>query len=123
MNSIDSESTFLDSRDASPEQQTRDRSSHHFPPYFLCSFLFTSTIITLVLATDIMDKELGAQRKARWAKAFSGEETPATDEEEEGGQVHINRKATIVLEHLIQASDVAHTMQHWHVYKVRCRTP
>ena len=28
----------------------------------------------------------------------------------------INRKATIVLEHLIQASDVAHTMQHWHIY-------
>ena len=24
-----------------------------------------------------------------------------------------NRKATIVIEHIIQASDVAHTMQHW----------
>lgn len=29
----------------------------------------------------------------------------------------MNRKATIVIEHLIQASDVAHTMQHWHVYR------
>ena len=29
----------------------------------------------------------------------------------------INRKATIVIEHLIQASDVAHTMQHWHIYR------
>ena len=28
----------------------------------------------------------------------------------------VNRKATIVIEHLIQAADVAHTMQHWHVY-------
>uniref|UniRef100_A0A7R9WVL0 PDEase domain-containing protein n=1 Tax=Craspedostauros australis TaxID=1486917 RepID=A0A7R9WVL0_9STRA len=28
----------------------------------------------------------------------------------------MNRKATIVIEHLIQASDVSHTMQHWHVY-------
>ena len=28
----------------------------------------------------------------------------------------MNRKATIVIEHIIQASDVAHTMQHWHVY-------
>ena len=27
-----------------------------------------------------------------------------------------NRKATIVIEHLIQASDVSHTMQHWEVY-------
>jgi len=28
----------------------------------------------------------------------------------------INRKATIVIEHIMQASDVAHTMQHWHIY-------
>jgi hypothetical protein len=27
-----------------------------------------------------------------------------------------NRKATIVIEHLLQASDVSHTMQHWRVY-------
>jgi hypothetical protein len=29
----------------------------------------------------------------------------------------VNRKASIVLENLIQASDVAHTMQHWHVFR------
>ena len=28
----------------------------------------------------------------------------------------VNRKATVVIEHIIQASDVAHTMQHWHVF-------
>ena len=28
----------------------------------------------------------------------------------------VNRKATIVIEHLIQASDVSHTMQHWDIY-------
>jgi hypothetical protein len=27
-----------------------------------------------------------------------------------------NLKGTILLEHVIQASDIAHTMQHWHVY-------
>ena len=27
-----------------------------------------------------------------------------------------NLKGTIIIEHLIQASDVAHTMQHWHIY-------
>jgi hypothetical protein len=32
-------------------------------------------------------------------------------------QEAVNRKATIVIEHLIQASDVAHTMQHWHIYR------
>ena len=46
-----------------------------------------------------MDKDLKTQRNARWEKAFNGEE-PKTKEE-----IHeaVNRKATIVLEHLIQA--------------------
>ena len=29
----------------------------------------------------------------------------------------VNRKATIVIEHIIQASDISHTMQHWHIYR------
>ena len=54
-----------------------------------------------------MDKELIALRNARWEKAFSGKGLS----EEEDETVARNRKATIVIEHLIQASDVAHTMQ------------
>lgn len=61
-----------------------------------------------------MDKDLAALRKARWAKAFTSDFTSGVDEDDHTG---VNRKATIVLEHLIQASDVSHTMQHWHVYK------
>ena len=52
-----------------------------------------------------MDKDLKALRNARWDKAFS--ESASSDTEKEA----VNRKATIVIEHLIQASDVAHTMQ------------
>ena len=63
------------------------------------------------MATDIMDKDLKALRNNRWERAFS--ERAATQNERET----VNRKATIVIEHLIQASDVAHTMQHWHVYR------
>jgi 3'5'-cyclic nucleotide phosphodiesterase len=75
---------------------------------------FRSIIVNVVMATDIMDKDLGAQRKARWEKAFAQETESLT----EGERVEaVNRKATIVLEHLMQASDVAHTMQHWVVYK------
>lgn len=59
------------------------------------------------MATDIADKNLKTLRNARWDKAFSGKESA------DSTQDAINRKATIVLEHLIQASDVAHTMQHW----------
>ena len=62
---------------------------------------FRSLLVNSVMATDIVDKELKQLRNDRWDKAFSGE-VPQTEEE-----VHaaVNRKATIVLEHLIQASD------------------
>jgi len=72
---------------------------------------FRQLVVNVVLATDIMDKDLGALRKGRWNKAFS--ECPVDD----SAEVIRNRKATIVMEHLIQASDVAHTMQHWHIYR------
>ncbi|KAG7358626.1 PAS domain containing protein [Nitzschia inconspicua] len=71
---------------------------------------FRQVIVNVVLATDIFDKELNDLRKARWDKAFSGEL--------EGGTKYFNDlRATIVIEHIIQASDVSHTMQHWHVYR------
>lgn len=73
---------------------------------------FRSIVVNVVMATDIMDKDLGAQRKARWEKAFSG-----VKPDEERPIDPINRKATIVLEHLMQASDVSHTMQHWMVFQ------
>ena len=72
---------------------------------------FRQLVVNSVMATDIADKDMKELRTARWAKAFSRQ--AATEESE---RTNINRKATIVIEHLIQASDVAHTMQHWHVY-------
>eukprot|EP00934_Nitzschia_sp_Nitz4_P007001 Nitzschia sp. Nitz4//scaffold300_size22576//11739//15615//NITZ4_008544-RA/size22576-augustus-gene-0.9-mRNA-1//1//CDS//3329546985//6991//frame0 len=72
---------------------------------------FRQLIVNTVMATDIVDRELIGLRNARWDKAFS--ETEST----ECLQDEVNRKATIVMEHLLQASDVAHTMQHWHVYR------
>jgi len=54
---------------------------------------FRQLVINVVLATDICDKDLGAERKARWAVAFADESpvnsTPAID---------MDRKATIVIE-------------------------
>jgi hypothetical protein len=29
----------------------------------------------------------------------------------------MNRKATTVIEYVIQASAIAHTMQHWHIFR------
>jgi hypothetical protein len=67
-----------------------------------------------VIATDIADKELQAWRKSRWNKAFHD----CVDTKQASDDKLMNeRRATIVFEYVIQASDVAHTMQHWHIYK------
>jgi hypothetical protein len=99
---------------------------------------FRQLLVNSVMATDIMDNHLGTARKARWNKAFSHQSAVAN----ESAEVSTNRKATIVIEHLLQASDVAHTvcemllrkcpssftssfthakltclqMQHWHIF-------
>ena len=91
---------------------------------------FRQILVNIVLATDIMDKELGAARKKRWEVAFANskettttQSLPSPDNDDvsahdsDTDEMAINRKATIVLEHLIQASDVSHTMQHWHVFR------
>ena len=72
---------------------------------------FRQLVVNAVMATDIMDKDLKQLRNARWEKAF--QDAPL----QESVKNTIDRKATIVIEHLIQASDVAHTMQHWHIYR------
>eukprot|EP00980_Cylindrotheca_fusiformis_P004909 scaffold1043_cov117-Cylindrotheca_fusiformis.AAC.4 len=78
---------------------------------------FRQLVVNTVLATDIVDKELQALRKNRWEAAFSSSSSPSTSFGSPGQEENDNRKATIVIEHLIQASDVSHTMQHWHIYK------
>ena len=78
---------------------------------------FRQLTVNAVMATDIMDKRLGAARKERWNKAFSDDIVPFDNRRPESEEEDRNRKATIVIEHIIQASDVAHTMQHWHIYK------
>ncbi|KAL7558130.1 hypothetical protein ACA910_013186 [Epithemia clementina (nom. ined.)] len=83
---------------------------------------FRQLLVNLVMATDVMDKDLGAKRRERWERVFNNDTANAMlIEEGVDRDRHLselaNRKATIVLEHVIQASDVSHTMQHWHVYR------
>jgi CheY-like chemotaxis protein len=66
---------------------------------------FRQVVVNIVLATDIFDRELNDLRKNRWDRAFGDNE------------VDHNLRATIVIEHIMQASDVSHTMQHWDVYR------
>jgi hypothetical protein len=72
---------------------------------------FRQLVVNCLMATDIFDGKLKAIREQRWKNAFHSENLKAEDKE-----TATNRKATIVIEHIIQASDVSHTMQHWHVY-------
>lgn len=72
---------------------------------------FRQIVINVVMATDVMDKELNGFRARRWQRAFGSDANV-----EESEKDRIDRKATIVIEHLIQAADVAHTMQHWFIY-------
>lgn len=61
---------------------------------------FRSLVVNLVLATDIMDKELGSQRKQRWAKAFNNAKSEASFNDEDIDtrvSKDTNRKATIVV--------------------------
>jgi hypothetical protein len=71
---------------------------------------FRQLVVNAVLATDIVDAKLTQLRKNRWDKAFHESSEPKST------SMDRNRKATIVIEHIIQASDVAHSMQHWRIY-------
>jgi hypothetical protein len=71
---------------------------------------FRQLLVNMVMATDIFEKDMKAQRNLRWERVFHSDVPTATPDE----LTHL--KATIVIEHIIQAADVAHTMQHWQVY-------
>jgi hypothetical protein len=68
---------------------------------------FRALLVNAVMATDIADKSLLELRRRRWDKAFGVDDPSIVSSCQES----TNRKATIVIEHLIQASDVSHTMQ------------
>jgi len=88
---------------------------------------FRQILVNTVLATDLFDDEMAKEREERWGTAFvpSGRggmrdstqsAVSCRDSMASTATVHYFR-ANVVLEYLIQASDVSHTMQHWHVYK------
>jgi 3'5'-cyclic nucleotide phosphodiesterase/Adenylate and Guanylate cyclase catalytic domain len=72
---------------------------------------FRKLLVNAVMATDIADKDLKAYRESRWEVAFKENGGDTSD------PMDSDRKATIVFEYIIQASDVAHTMQHWSTYQ------
>jgi 3'5'-cyclic nucleotide phosphodiesterase len=81
---------------------------------------FRQIVVNVVLATDIFDSKLGELRRRRWEVAFCsgcGGKPSITNSNDRGNPSNSDLRATIIIEHIIQASDVSHTMQHWHVYR------
>lgn len=72
---------------------------------------FRQIVVNCVIATDILDKDQVAFRAQRWADVFPNGNNSVVEENQN------DKVTTILLEHLIQASDVSHTMQHWLVYR------
>ena len=76
---------------------------------------FRQVLINAVMATDIADRGVNQMRAKKWDKAFN-----ENDDLARSGVMtrdEINRKATAVIESLMQVADVAHTMQHWNIYR------
>eukprot|EP00980_Cylindrotheca_fusiformis_P002004 scaffold444_cov109-Cylindrotheca_fusiformis.AAC.1 len=67
-------------------------------------------LVNCVMATDIFDQDLRALRQSRWDTVFNNDKSPNPDVSQR------YCKATLVIEHIMQASDIAHTMQAWEIY-------
>ena len=72
---------------------------------------FRQVLVNSVLATDIDDEELQARRMKRWEATFQQLRSDITSGDD------VNRKATIVIEHLMQSADIFHFMQPWIIYE------
>lgn len=72
---------------------------------------FYGLVVNAVIATDLFDAELRSSRNDRWKLAF--QECAPEMPEQASQKAMGDRKATVIIEHLMQASDVVHTMQHW----------
>lgn len=70
---------------------------------------FRQIVIHSVMATDMLDPKLKEMRHQQWKQTFGGSHLP---HRRTMSRDIDNRKATIVIEHLMQTSSIAHTMQH-----------
>ena len=70
--------------------------------------MFHHIVVNSVLATDSADPELATQRNMRWSRVF-------TESSNDHDTVH--GKATLVIEHLMQLSDVGYRVQHYHLFR------
>lgn len=81
---------------------------------------FKQLLIHMIIATDIADRVRMQKEKKRWNIAFCDIESWEKEWREKDGDelanLDVSFRATAVLEQLMLASDISHTMQHWITY-------
>jgi hypothetical protein len=77
---------------------------------------FRHLLVKCVMATDICDKESAACRARRWEQVFSQSKILNDDHHNVTVEEVASQKAWLIVEHLIQVSDVSHTLQHFNVF-------
>jgi 3'5'-cyclic nucleotide phosphodiesterase len=71
---------------------------------------FRQIVVNVVIATDLFDADLKVLREMRWTKSFADSKALESVDD-------TNRRASIIIDLIIQSSDVSHTMQYFTVYK------
>jgi hypothetical protein len=77
---------------------------------------FRSVLTHTVMATDISNPNAAADRRARWEQAFVPTVVDRAEQEKSSEERVTTQKAFVVIDHIIQLSDVSHTLQHWSVF-------
>lgn len=77
---------------------------------------FRSMVVNVVMATDICDPSLRTFREMKWERAFSSTNLLAASVEYDAAEER-SRKATVVMDLIIQAADISHMMQPFDVYE------
>jgi len=70
---------------------------------------FRQLVVNCCMATDATNATLAGMRKERWIRAFRNRSEGIEGE-------RVNLKVTCVMEHLMQAASLCHTMQDWQIY-------
>lgn len=92
---------------------------------------FRMLLLNACMATDVMDEDRKKLRRDRWERAFGAgrnqnkapalanivEVSQELDESTSGDMDERNRCATLVMEDLVMASSLSHTMQHFQVFR------
>jgi hypothetical protein len=82
---------------------------------------FRQLVVNSVFATDIFDQDLRRDRNKRWKRAFALENSYSSFQfslSSLDSADDMDLKATVAMEHIVQAATWAHTMQQFNVFVI-----